>query len=391
MTGVLQRVGDPGDSHDFELNDDWQLTLKCGSQAKTFTLAELKALGESSQEVKVNCVSSGKIYSVQQGDRTVKGAPVTFTGIRFADLIRFLDVPEAALSVIFRSKAPAWGGPKNEKHTTSLEWSYCKDAPDLLLTWAMNGEPLPKKNGGPLRTTVGGDRYFYKSMKWIEEIEVSTLPMDQVRGTWETYGGYHNLGRTEFKEKFEPMMRVIERVDEEGVDHTRLLSREAWQETFEQFYADKDLSRLVVARMHEMGIDLKRDFRGVRFVNGDVVAKIRGTFFTKVDFAGCDFRGVNFSLARFIHCRFCDEGETVANLSNCDFEGTRFWDSDLRNVVMRNAYLSGAEFYREKYVASGQRPDNPALVQGLDLRGAQVLDPIQAGWLREDGAILDLK
>lgn len=380
MSERLRGVGDPGDHHDFQLSDDWQLTLKYGDQTTIMTLAELKQMQHASTEIIVECVSSGKISFHK---------PVTFTGVRFKDLVAKLAVPQDAQSVVFRSKAPAWGGPKHESHTTNLEWSYCLESPELLIVWAMDHEPLPKKNGGPLRTVVGADRYFYKSMKWLNEIEITEQPMEAVRGTWETYGGYHNYGRVAFEERFEPMMRIIEKV-EDGADHTRPVSPEHWQATFEAAFASKNLSRLVVARLHEMAIDLNRDFRGVTFVDGDFIAKIRGTYFKKQDFTGVDFRRVNFSLTRFQQCVFSDVGKNPANLNGCDFEGAHFYTSDLRGVHLgEGAYLSGAYFYPQAALDKQRKSAKPALVEGLDLRGAQSLDPLQAEWLKLDGAVLD--
>ena len=47
--------------------------------------------------------------------------------------------------------------------------------PEVLLAWAINGEPLPPVHGAPVRVVVPG--YIgARSVKWLEEIEVRTTP-----------------------------------------------------------------------------------------------------------------------------------------------------------------------------------------------------------------------
>ena len=42
---------------------------------------------------------------------------------------------------------------------------------DALVALSYQGEPLEEGHGGPVRMLVPG-RYFYKSVKWLERIEV---------------------------------------------------------------------------------------------------------------------------------------------------------------------------------------------------------------------------
>ena len=49
--------------------------------------------------------------------------------------------------------------------------------PEVLLAWAMNGEPLPPVHGAPLRVVVPG--YIgARSVKWLERVEVRDRPWD---------------------------------------------------------------------------------------------------------------------------------------------------------------------------------------------------------------------
>lgn len=379
----LINVGDTGAKHPEawrELGDAWTLMVRTPAQRQVFSLGDLKAIGTENVPMHIECVSAGFIAGRQ--------TEVVFTGLRLSRLIDRLALPDNIQTVIFRSRADAWGGPAGEKHETSLSLEYCRN-PNVVLAWALNGHPLAYDNGGPLRSTVGPDRYFYKAMKWLAELEFTARALEDCRGTWETYGGYHNIGRTGQtpEERFEPMMRWITDAGQNGKDTTVVIPPERWRETFERAYADGDLSRLVLSKAELMGFNLDRDFRNQRFVDGQFCAKIRGTIFKAIDFSGVDFRHVNFSLSKFPRCLFSQNGDTPANLSDCDMEGADFQSADLTGVSMRGAWLTGVHFYNPKSLEANTKP-NVAKVRGLDLRGSQNLDPLQARWLAEDGALL---
>jgi DMSO/TMAO reductase YedYZ molybdopterin-dependent catalytic subunit len=56
-------------------------------------------------------------------------------------------------------------------------------ADETLLVWEMNGEPLPRSHGGPLRALVGG-WYGMASVKWLTRIVVTDKPHN---GFWQTF------------------------------------------------------------------------------------------------------------------------------------------------------------------------------------------------------------
>lgn len=60
-------------------------------------------------------------------------------------------------------------------------------AEDALFAYAVDGRPLKREHGGPVRLVVPS-RYFWKSAKWVRGIE---LHAEDRPGFWETRG-YHN-------------------------------------------------------------------------------------------------------------------------------------------------------------------------------------------------------
>ena len=80
--------------------------------------------------------------------------------------------------------------------TTNLPLSEL-DQDDVLLADKHDGEPLAPDHGWPLRLVVPR-RYFWKSAKWVERIELSERDSP---GFWER-NGYHNEADPWHEERF---------------------------------------------------------------------------------------------------------------------------------------------------------------------------------------------
>jgi DMSO/TMAO reductase YedYZ molybdopterin-dependent catalytic subunit len=393
---LLKVVGDDGSGHQphpLGEPEAWRLRVVLSREAD-FTLPELMRWAEASGaastvEREIHCVSAGGIA----GPR----GRATFTGVPFAALARHVGLeagtgatvdPEAGPTVEFVSRAPGTCGPRGRRHRTSLPLAYCLDPEyGVMLVWRLNGEDLPYPNGGPLRSAVGPKLFFYKGIKWLEEIRLHPVRPEALRGTWETYAGYHNLARVEKNERFEPVLLHIAAVtgpagSEE--DELQEVPAAAWVDHFQAAYRQRDLSRLVAAQLHKVVAPFPKDFTGFTFSAGPYRAKIRGTSFASADFTGARMEGVNLSLSKLTNARFSRNGDDPAVLAGGDFEGTYFNKAHLQGVDLRGATLTGATFFADK---DFDRPTDR--VEGLDVRGARNLDPRTAEWLRRNGALVD--
>ena len=378
-------VGDSGDFHQPKPLGDaagWRLRITGAvAHPRELTLHELASLpaaGASFQR-DITCVSAAKIVR--------GGGPITFQGLPFSRLVAHLGAgPVPTVELI--SRAPGTVGPRSRRHRTTLPWEDCV-APggEVLLVTALEGEPLPYHHGGPLRSVPGEHLFFYKGIKWLEEIRFREEPPEACRGTWEEHAGYHNRGRVALGERFEPVLRriVAVRVGEDGLeeDVTEAVPPAAWEATFRDMLARRDFSRLAAAQLHKGVGKMPQDLRGVTFVDGPYRAKIRGTSFAGCDLSGAPMAGGNFSLSKLTNTRFSRDGEDPADLSGCDFEGAYFNNAWLQNVSMAGACLTNVTFFaeRDEDKATGR-------VRGLDVRGATNLSERNRKWLEKNGALV---
>ncbi len=56
--------------------------------------------------------------------------------------------------------------------------------PDVMLAYEMDGQPLRREHGAPVRLVIP-DMYGYKSVKWVNRIELRT---SAPTGYWEQHG-----------------------------------------------------------------------------------------------------------------------------------------------------------------------------------------------------------
>ncbi len=227
---------------------------------------------------------------------------VRFSGVPLAALLELALPDRAARFVSFVARS-------TRAHSTSL---VLADALRLrcLLALSADDEPLAEVRGGPLRVVVPG-RYFYKSLKWLERIE---LLREDRPGFWERTAGHHNAA-------------------------------DPWrQQRYMAPGMTKSEARMILENRDISGRDLRsldaegRDLR-------DLVA--RGALLRDADFRRCSLRGACFDEANLTNAHFEGADLQEATFRDADLEGADFTGADLRGACLLGASLTASSFFDE--------------------------------------------
>ncbi len=154
--------GHPGDSK----TRNFRLKVY-GEVESPFTIdfAQLLAMRQTELALDVHCVTGWSLLGA------------LWRGVSVKDLAARARVKSTARHVIFEAHR---GYTANVRLREAL-------APGVMVTYRMNGRPLARRHGAPVRALVP-DLYFWKSAKWLTGIRF--VRRDRP-GYWETRG-YHN-------------------------------------------------------------------------------------------------------------------------------------------------------------------------------------------------------
>jgi DMSO/TMAO reductase YedYZ molybdopterin-dependent catalytic subunit len=159
--------------------EEWRLKVDGEvSSPLTLTLDDLKKMPKISVTVTLECAGNGRAFMEPPvaGIQWEKGAVGTarWSGVRLADVLKKAGVRPTGKFVFFN------GGDKSIGKTPDFIRQVPLDKamhPDTVLAYEMNGEPLPKLHGFPLRVVVPGWEGAY-AVKWLEHIAVSDREND---------------------------------------------------------------------------------------------------------------------------------------------------------------------------------------------------------------------
>lgn len=146
---------------------------------------KISGLVENPKSLSYEEVLSSQAYSKAVTLNCVEGwsTKILWQGVLIKDLLNEAGIKPGALTVIFH----AYDG-----YTSSLPLDFVMNS-NILLAYKMNNVTLPPERGFPFQV-VAEDKWGYKWVKWVTEIELSGDP--NYKGFWES-NGYNNDGSLE--------------------------------------------------------------------------------------------------------------------------------------------------------------------------------------------------
>jgi DMSO/TMAO reductase YedYZ molybdopterin-dependent catalytic subunit len=148
----------------------------------SLSLRDLQNMRSQSLVVTLECAGNGRsrFEPPIEGEKWNLGAVSTaeWTGVRLGEVLDRAGVEDAGREVVFRgADAGAVPGRTEAIHfERSLILEDARNS-EVLLAYAMNGEPLPVQHGYPLRVVVPR-WYGMSSVKWLTDIEITDTRFD---------------------------------------------------------------------------------------------------------------------------------------------------------------------------------------------------------------------
>ena len=163
---------------------DW--TLSVGGLVErpgTLTLADIRSMPAKTLRVTLECAGNGRaqvsprypsVPWIEEGVSTAE-----WTGTPLAALLEEARIKPEACEIIFSGADRGVDRGTAHDYARSLSVSEALRK-DVLVVYAMNGQPLPPQHGAPLRLVVPG-WYGMASVKWLNSVEVVDKPFDGIQ------------------------------------------------------------------------------------------------------------------------------------------------------------------------------------------------------------------
>jgi sulfane dehydrogenase subunit SoxC len=196
--------------YDIPLVDPAAWRLELGGRVRrprSFTIDELEARPAVTRPVTMECAGNGRARvsprAVSQPWLLEAVGTAEWTGTPLWPLLEEAGVGDDAVEVVFGGLDQGVEGGVAQRYERSLPLAECR-RPEVLLAWAVNGQPLPPQHGWPLRLLVPG-WYGMTSVKWLARVTVSAEP----------FTGYQQVASYRYRqapgEAGEPVTRIAPR------------------------------------------------------------------------------------------------------------------------------------------------------------------------------------
>lgn len=136
-----------------------------------WTLSQLQELPQVEQYNTLQCIDFDP-YSALTGDLIGNGR---WTGVRLRTLLDRARIQPEAVDLKFKA---------SDGYSDSLPVETVLGRDDVLLVWALNGEPLSAQHGYPLRLIIPG-QYGFKNVKHVRRL---TAVNEDYKGYWQQRG-----------------------------------------------------------------------------------------------------------------------------------------------------------------------------------------------------------
>ncbi|WP_238009297.1 sulfite oxidase [Dactylosporangium sp. AC04546] len=147
------------------------------------SLAELRQLPVQTVVATLECAGNrrAELNAVRPISGQEPWGPATistaeWTGVRLADVLAAARPRAGAAHIAFAAPDIARNASPPQPYGASIPLSKASSG-EVLLAWSMNGRPLPRVHGGPVRVVVPG--YIgARSVKWVHRITAQPEPSD---------------------------------------------------------------------------------------------------------------------------------------------------------------------------------------------------------------------
>ncbi|MEU8528598.1 MULTISPECIES: sulfite oxidase [Streptomyces] len=159
----------------------WQLAV--GGRVRTplaLDMAALRAYPAVTQRVTMECAGNGRARlsprPVSQPWLVEAVGTAEWTGVPLRTLLAEAGVEPGSVEAVFTGADHGVERGVEQDYRRSLPLAVATgDWPEVLVAYAMNGQPLPPQHGYPLRLVVPG-WYGMAHVKWLREVTVTDTP-----------------------------------------------------------------------------------------------------------------------------------------------------------------------------------------------------------------------